>query len=130
MHRAKSLIFHAATLLPNSLTFFTCKKRIIIPYFLFSLSTDVANNDSSPPLVSYTELYNSALDHIDLMQDYYVWQNCKHPGQFAYCQYPFVLSILAKRFILTKVSKKIQEEIFTNFPKYSTSNNSCFVIIY
>ncbi|KAK7583894.1 hypothetical protein V9T40_004857 [Parthenolecanium corni] len=67
---------------------------------------NAANNEYSPPLLHYTELYNSALDHIDLMQDYYVWQNCRHPGQFAYCQYPFILSILAKRFILTKDSEQ------------------------
>lgn len=66
-------------------------------------NADVANNECNPTLLHYTELYNSALDHIDLMRDYYIWQNCHHPGQFAYCQYPFILSILAKRFILTKV---------------------------
>ena len=57
----------------------------------------------TPPLLDYTELYNWALDHIDLMQDYYGWQSPKRPAQFSYCQYPFVLSIVAKRIILTKV---------------------------
>ncbi|XKL59801.1 hypothetical protein PGB90_000817 [Kerria lacca] len=67
---------------------------------------NTANEECNPPLLNYIELYNSALDHIDLMQDYYVWQNCRHPDQFAYCQYPFILSILAKRFILTKDSEQ------------------------
>ena len=31
-------------------------------------------------------------------------QNPDKPGQFSYCQYPFILSIVAKRHILTKVS--------------------------
>ncbi|XP_054263843.1 probable E3 ubiquitin-protein ligase HECTD2 isoform X2 [Macrosteles quadrilineatus] len=67
---------------------------------------NAANNGSSPPLLDYTEFYNSALDHIDLMQDYYNWQSPQRSGQFAYCQYPFVLSIVAKRIILTKDSEQ------------------------
>ncbi|XP_046686102.1 probable E3 ubiquitin-protein ligase HECTD2 [Homalodisca vitripennis] len=65
---------------------------------------NAANNGSSPPLLDYTEFYNSALDHVDLMQDYFNWQS--HSGQFAYCQYPFILSIVAKRIILTKDSEQ------------------------
>ncbi|EEB18379.1 conserved hypothetical protein [Pediculus humanus corporis] len=68
---------------------------------------NAANDSSDPPhLLHYTEFYNSALDHIDLMQEYYNWQNPQHFGQFSYCQYPFVLSIVAKRFILTKDSEQ------------------------
>lgn len=67
------------------------------------LFKDAANNATNPPLLDYTEFYNSALDHMDLMQDYFNWQNPQRPGQFAYCQYPFMLSIVAKRIILTKV---------------------------
>lgn len=67
------------------------------------VALDAANNNSSPPLLEYTEFYNSALDHVDLMQDYYNWQSPQRAGQFAYCQYPFILSIVAKRIILTKV---------------------------
>ncbi|RZF44105.1 hypothetical protein LSTR_LSTR017396, partial [Laodelphax striatellus] len=43
---------------------------------------------------------------MDLMQDYFNWQNPQRPGQFAYCQYPFILSIVAKRIILTKDSEQ------------------------
>jgi hypothetical protein len=59
-----------------------------------------------PPLVDYTEFYNSALDHIDLMQEYFNWQNPQKSENFSFCQYPFILSIIAKRYILTKVSLK------------------------
>ena len=40
------------------------------------------------------------------MQDYFNWQSPQRVGQFAYCQYPFVLSIVAKRTILTKDSEQ------------------------
>ena len=80
---------------------------------------DAANDSSDPPhRLHYTEFYNSALDHIDLMQEYYNWQNPQHFGQFSYCQYPFVLSIVAKRFILTKVCinlKNIYERFTVNY---------------
>ncbi|XP_046441617.1 probable E3 ubiquitin-protein ligase HECTD2 isoform X4 [Daphnia pulex] len=64
------------------------------------------NTSGSGPLVSYTEFYNSTLDHIDLMKEYLTWQSPDRPGQFSYCQYPFILSIAAKRFILTKDSEQ------------------------
>jgi hypothetical protein len=73
--------------------------------FSIYFSSDAANNSSTPPLLDYTEFYNSALDHMDLMQDYFNWQSPQHPGQFSYCQYPFILSIVAKRIILTKVTR-------------------------
>lgn len=72
-----------------------------------SFPTDASNNSAVTPLVSYTEFYNSTLDHIDLMKEYLTWQSPERPGQFSYCQYPFVLSIAAKRFVLTKVSHLI-----------------------
>ncbi|XP_046384867.1 probable E3 ubiquitin-protein ligase HECTD2 [Ischnura elegans] len=59
-----------------------------------------------PPPLHYTELYNSALDHIDLMKDFSVWQNSSNTGQFSYCQQPFLLSIVAKRTILAKDSEQ------------------------
>jgi E3 ubiquitin-protein ligase HECTD2 len=73
-------------------------------YQKFCFCSDAANNASTPPLLDYTEFYNSALDHMDLMQDYFNWQSPQRPGQFSYCQYPFILSIVAKRIILTKVT--------------------------
>ncbi|KAK8789045.1 hypothetical protein V5799_021179 [Amblyomma americanum] len=39
---------------------------------------DAANNKKNPNILTYTEFYNSALDHIDLMSEYYRWQS---PGK-------------------------------------------------
>jgi len=71
--------------------------------FPFNYS-DAANNGCQPALLHYSEFYNSALDHVDLMQEYWRWQSPDRPGQFSYCQYPFMLSIVGKRIILTKVN--------------------------
>ena len=65
-----------------------------------------ASNNLGVNLLDYTEFYNVSLDHMDLMAEYYAWQNPDRPGQFSYCQYPFVLSIVAKRHILTKDSEQ------------------------
>lgn len=35
---------------------------------------DAANCLISPPIISYTDFYNSTLDHIDLMEEYHNWQ--------------------------------------------------------
>ena len=35
-----------------------------------------------------------------------ICQKLDAPGQFSYCQYPFILSIVAKRHILTKDSEQ------------------------
>lgn len=67
---------------------------------------NAANNLKHPPLLVYTDFYNMALDHMDLMQEYYTWQNPERANQFSYCQYPFVLSIVAKQHILTKDSEQ------------------------
>ncbi|XP_069974942.1 probable E3 ubiquitin-protein ligase HECTD2 [Penaeus vannamei] len=61
-----------------------------------------SNTSSQPPLLHYTEFYNHALDHLDLMTEYRTWQLPEKPDSFSYCQYPFILSIVAKRHILTK----------------------------
>ena len=43
--------------------------------------SDAANNLSSPQLVPYTHFYNSTLELLDLMAEYYAWQNpSAHPG--------------------------------------------------
>ena len=52
------------------------------------------------------ELNSSSTDHMDLMQEYYTWQNPERANQFSYCQYPFILSIVAKQHILTKDSEQ------------------------
>ncbi|OQR77391.1 putative E3 ubiquitin-protein ligase HECTD2-like [Tropilaelaps mercedesae] len=67
---------------------------------------NAANNRLNPPLVEYAEFYNSALDHINLMAEYYRWQTPGRSNKFSYCQYPFILSIVAKKFILQRDSEQ------------------------
>nr|XP_053648254.1 probable E3 ubiquitin-protein ligase HECTD2 [Cherax quadricarinatus] len=61
-----------------------------------------SNTSSQTPLLHYSEFYNHALDHLDLMAEYRTWQVPERPDSFSFCQYPFILSIVAKRHILTK----------------------------
>ncbi|XP_035825923.1 probable E3 ubiquitin-protein ligase HECTD2 isoform X2 [Aplysia californica] len=67
---------------------------------------NAANNLMLPPIVTYTEFYNSTLDHLDLMAEYYAWQNPSSHAGFSFCQYPFILSIAAKRTVLQKDSEQ------------------------
>lgn len=61
-----------------------------------------ANNLIKPRLISYREFYNISLDHIDVMAEFKQWQSpASHPG-FTFCQYPYVLSLCAKRHILKR----------------------------
>lgn len=60
----------------------------------------------TPPVVNHSFFYNHSLDHIDLMSEYYSWQNpAANPGKFSFCQYPFILSLAAKRYIMQKDSE-------------------------
>lgn len=70
---------------------------------MVNIFSDAANNSCRPPLLHFSELYNEALDHIDLPSDYFRWQDPSLTHHFSYCQYPFILSINAKKHILTKV---------------------------
>eukprot|EP00058_Branchiostoma_floridae_P022602 XP_002608092.1 hypothetical protein BRAFLDRAFT_91430 [Branchiostoma floridae] len=66
---------------------------------------NAANNICVPMKIPHSHFYNSALDHIDLMAEYMAWQNpATHPG-FSFCQYPYILSIAAKRKILQRDSE-------------------------
>ncbi|KAK3710761.1 hypothetical protein QZH41_005390 [Actinostola sp. cb2023] len=68
--------------------------------------TDAANWLQLPPLMSHTYYYNHSLDHIDLMGEYYSWQNPgNNAGKFSFCQYPFILSLGAKRYVMQKDSE-------------------------
>uniref|UniRef100_A0A2C9MAF0 HECT-type E3 ubiquitin transferase n=1 Tax=Biomphalaria glabrata TaxID=6526 RepID=A0A2C9MAF0_BIOGL len=67
---------------------------------------NAANNLLLPPIVQYSEFYNSTLDHLDLMAEYYAWQNPSSHAGFSFCQYPFILSIAAKKSILQKDSEQ------------------------
>lgn len=67
---------------------------------------NAANNLTSPTIVQYSEFYNPTLDHLDLMAEYYTWQNPSSCAGFSFCQYPFILSINAKRNILQRDSEQ------------------------
>ena len=55
--------------------------------------TDAANNGGQPALLHYSEFYNSALDHVDLMQEYWKWQapSPERAGQFSVTMPPQVI---------------------------------------
>uniref|UniRef100_A0A2K5QJ71 Probable E3 ubiquitin-protein ligase HECTD2 n=1 Tax=Cebus imitator TaxID=2715852 RepID=A0A2K5QJ71_CEBIM len=67
---------------------------------------NTANNLVLPPLIPYTDFYNSTLDHIDLMEEYHTWQNFGNSHRFSFCQYPFVISIAAKKIIIQRDSEQ------------------------
>ncbi|XP_036023392.1 probable E3 ubiquitin-protein ligase HECTD2 isoform X2 [Onychomys torridus] len=67
---------------------------------------NTANNLIQPPLIPYTDFYNSTLDHIDLMEEYHTWQSFGNSHRFSFCQYPFVISIAAKQIIIQRDSEQ------------------------
>uniref|UniRef100_A0A2K6DXV5 Probable E3 ubiquitin-protein ligase HECTD2 n=1 Tax=Macaca nemestrina TaxID=9545 RepID=A0A2K6DXV5_MACNE len=67
---------------------------------------NTANNLVHLPLIPYTDFYNSTLDHIDLMEEYHTWQNFGNSHRFSFCQYPFVISIAAKKIIIQRDSEQ------------------------
>uniref|UniRef100_A0A2I3SK65 Probable E3 ubiquitin-protein ligase HECTD2 n=1 Tax=Pan troglodytes TaxID=9598 RepID=A0A2I3SK65_PANTR len=68
---------------------------------------NTANNLVHPPLIPYTDFYNSTLDHIDLMEEYHTWQNFGNShSRFSFCQYPFVISVAAKKIIIQRDSEQ------------------------
>ncbi|XP_030309383.1 probable E3 ubiquitin-protein ligase HECTD2 isoform X2 [Calypte anna] len=67
---------------------------------------NAANSLISPPIISYTEFYNSTLDHIDLMEEYHNWRCYGNSHRFSFCQYPFIISIAAKKVIIQRDSEQ------------------------
>ncbi|XP_053307189.1 probable E3 ubiquitin-protein ligase HECTD2 [Spea bombifrons] len=67
---------------------------------------NAANTLCNPPLISYTDFYNSTLDHIDLMEEYQTWQFYGNSHRFSFCQFPFIISIAAKKVIIQKDSEQ------------------------
>ncbi|KAJ8317303.1 hypothetical protein KUTeg_005207 [Tegillarca granosa] len=67
---------------------------------------NAANNMCNPNIVPFIEFYNESLDHLDLMAEYYTWQLPSSHDGFSFCQYPFILSISAKRSILQRDSEQ------------------------
>jgi hypothetical protein len=67
-----------------------------------------SSTKSSSLYISYEEFYIKRLDRIDLIKEYYKWQqmdNSDYGIGFSFCQYPFILSIDAKRKILERDSE-------------------------
>ncbi|KAJ2556662.1 putative E3 ubiquitin-protein ligase [Coemansia sp. RSA 1933] len=67
--------------------------------------------------------YNSAIESMDLMADYDVWQ-ARTPGAFSFCQYPFLLSLAAKVQIMqvdaarqmdSKLKEAVMSALFQSF---------------
>ncbi|XP_063048048.1 probable E3 ubiquitin-protein ligase HECTD2 [Engraulis encrasicolus] len=67
---------------------------------------NAANSLSSPPIVSYTDFYNIALDHIDIMAEYRTWQCNGNSSKFSFCQFPFILSAAVKKAIIQRDSEQ------------------------
>ncbi|XP_037660471.1 probable E3 ubiquitin-protein ligase HECTD2 isoform X1 [Choloepus didactylus] len=67
---------------------------------------NTANNLVHLPLIPYTDFYNFTLDHIDLMEEYHTWQSFGNSHRFSFCQYPFVISITAKKIIIQRDSEQ------------------------
>ncbi|XP_053548302.1 probable E3 ubiquitin-protein ligase HECTD2 [Bombina bombina] len=67
---------------------------------------NAANSLCNPPIIPYTDFYNSTLDHIDLMEEYQTWQFYGNVHRFSFCQFPFIISIAAKKCIIQKDSEQ------------------------
>ncbi|PKU32792.1 hypothetical protein llap_16904 [Limosa lapponica baueri] len=76
--------------------------QLVIP----NIKNDAASSLVSPPIISYTDFYNSTLDHIDLMEEYHNWQCYGNSHRFSFCQYPFIISIAAKKVIIQRDSEQ------------------------
>ncbi|CAI9733271.1 probable E3 ubiquitin-protein ligase HECTD2 [Octopus vulgaris] len=67
---------------------------------------NAANNLVKPFIVPFEDFYNDHLEQLDLLAEYYKWQSVSSNGGFSFCQYPFILSISAKRTILQRDSEQ------------------------
>ncbi|KAL4640071.1 putative E3 ubiquitin-protein ligase HECTD2 isoform X1 [Arapaima gigas] len=67
---------------------------------------NAANIISAPPIVPFTDFYNLTLDHINIMEDYQAWQTHGNSNRFSFCQYPFILSTVAKKAIIQRDSEQ------------------------
>ncbi|OZJ03288.1 hypothetical protein BZG36_03753 [Bifiguratus adelaidae] len=64
-----------------------------------------ANNQT--PHVPIYEFYNTMVDYVDLVADYDSWQ--QRSGKFAFCQYPFLISMGAKMSVMEIDAKRQME---------------------
>lgn len=68
---------------------------------------NAANNRVSPPLLEYAEFYNSALDHINLMAEYYRWQTPEKSNKYVLEIGLRISGLLACDFHLANTPKKV-----------------------
>ncbi|EMP36165.1 Putative E3 ubiquitin-protein ligase HECTD2 [Chelonia mydas] len=67
---------------------------------------NAANSLANLAIIPYMDFYNSTLDHIDLMEEYHNWQCYGNSHRFSFCQYPFIISIAAKKVIIQRDSEQ------------------------
>ncbi|OBZ90589.1 putative E3 ubiquitin-protein ligase mug30, partial [Choanephora cucurbitarum] len=87
-----------------------------------------ANNQANK--VSISEFYNTMADYIDLMGDFELWQS--RSGKFAFCQYPFLISMGSKMKIVESDAKQQMEtkwrEAFFNMIFHQKISNPYLVL--
>ncbi|XP_067908690.1 probable E3 ubiquitin-protein ligase HECTD2 isoform X4 [Heterodontus francisci] len=67
---------------------------------------NAANSLANPPIIPFMDFYNSTLDHIDLLEEYHIWQCYGNSHRFSFCQFPFILSLAAKKVIIQRDSEQ------------------------
>ncbi|XP_028391449.1 probable E3 ubiquitin-protein ligase HECTD2 [Dendronephthya gigantea] len=86
------------------------KMRFWVPSAVKVLALLNASNWlNNKPIVSYAYMYIDILDNMNLTKEYDNWQY--RTGTFTFCQYPFLLTLSAKRYILQKDSEAQMIEI-------------------
>lgn len=76
-------------------------------------------------IIATSDFYNTLLDYSDLMADFEAWESRR--GKFAFCQYPFFLSIWAKIQIMEhdarrQMEVKAREAFFDSIMTHKTVN--------
>ncbi|KAG2199774.1 hypothetical protein INT46_003742 [Mucor plumbeus] len=87
-----------------------------------------ANNQSNK--VHISDFYNTMADYINLMGDFESWQS--QSGKFAFCQYPFLISMGSKMKIVESDAKQQMEtkwrEAFFNMLFHQKASNPYLVL--
>ncbi|BFZ64535.1 Putative E3 ubiquitin-protein ligase [Saitoella coloradoensis] len=68
----------------------------------------MSTSSSSPPL-PVSEFYCTMIDYIDLISDFRDWERGGEGGQFAFCQYPLLISLGSKITILEYDARRQME---------------------
>ncbi|KAG7280314.1 hypothetical protein CRUP_026855 [Coryphaenoides rupestris] len=77
----------------------------LVQRLLHLISTYAANSVASPAIISFTDFYSLALEHVDIMEQYRLWQHHGNADKFSFCQYPFILSAVVKKEIIQRDSE-------------------------